>query len=378
MRVCHVASGDLWAGAEVQIWTLVGYLRRQPGVEVSAVVLNEGELARRLRALDVETVVLDERRLGALAIVAGLTRTFRRLDPHVVHTHRYKENVLGSLAAAAARVPASVRTVHGLTERYRGLRRLRMALYTRLDHAAIRARRQTVIAVSADMARVLARALGASVRQIPNAIALPVSASGPSATLPGARATDLVIGTAARFVPVKALDVLLEALARVCAREPRARGLLLGDGPLLPALRARAAALGLEGRVLFPGHQPEVAPYLQALDVFVLSSWSEGLPMSLLEAMAAGKPIVATAVGGVPEVVRDGREGRLVPPGAPDALADALLELTADADGRRAMGAAARARVEEGFSIAATGPQYVTLYHELARDPTGHGARRAA
>ncbi|HEX7124288.1 MAG TPA: glycosyltransferase [Thermodesulfobacteriota bacterium] len=366
MRVVHIASGDLWAGAEVQVFTLLDFLRRDPALDVHAVVLNDRELARRLREADVPVTVIDETRLGAVAILGRLVRTLRRLRPDVVHTHRYKENILGGLAAAAAGVPAAVCTVHGLTERYTGFARLKMDLYTALDHAVIRGRRQTVVAVSADMARRLAPRIGPSICLIPNGIRLPEAVPADRPRWPAGTPGGVVLGTAARLVPVKGLDILLEAVRLLSDAVPDVRLLVVGDGPLRAPLEARAAALGLAGRTWFVGHRPDVPRWLAAMDVFVLPSLAEGLPMSLLEAMAGGRPVVASRVGGVPEVVRDGIEGRLVPPGDPRALADACLALATDADARAALGAAARRRVAEAFTIDATGPRYVALYRRLA------------
>lgn len=371
MRVVHIASGDLWAGAEAQVFTLLEFLRRDPALDVHAVVLNDRELAHRLRAAGVPVTVIDETRLAALAILGRLVRTLRRLRPDVVHTHRYKENILGGLAAAAAGQPATVCTVHGLTERYTGFARLKMSLYTALDRAVIRGRRETVVAVSADMARRLAMRVGPEVCLIPNGIRLAGLGRPDRPRWPDGAPGGVVLGTAARLVPVKGLDGLLEAVRLVSDAVPDVRLLVLGDGPLRAALESRAAALGLGRRVWFAGHQADVPCWLAAMDVFVLPSLAEGLPMSLLEAMAAGRPVVASRVGGVPEVVRDGLEGRLVPPGDVRALAGACLAFVRDSAARAACGASARRRVSEAYTIEMTGPRYVDLYRRLT-------ARRAA
>jgi glycosyltransferase involved in cell wall biosynthesis len=381
-RVCHVASGDLWAGAEVQVFTLLEFLRRQPGVEVSAILLHDRELARRLRGLGLDVAVIDQTRLALPRLVYGLFEALRARRPDVVHAHRYKETILGTMAARALGIRAVVSTVHGFPseEGYRGLARYKMQLNLWLERRVTDRHHRTVVAVSQDMAAALRRRLRVPVALIPNGVPLPDG--DPGGALPergavraalGLDAADVVLGTAGRLVPVKGLDTLLAAMGEVVAVAPRARLVILGDGPLMSALRGRASALGLDGRVRFAGHVPDVRPYLRAMDVFVLPSYAEGLPMALLEAMAAALPVVATAVGGVPEVVRDGGEGLLVPPGAPAALAGALLRLVADPDSRAAMGARGRARVAEAFSIEATGPLYVALYRELAG-----GARAAA
>jgi glycosyltransferase involved in cell wall biosynthesis len=155
-------------------------------------------------------------------------------------------------------------------------------------------------------------------------------------------------------------------LARALRKlEPGAyRAAIVGDGPDRTAV---AAELGDAGELL--GERDDVAEQLARADVFVLSSRSEGLPMAILEAMAAGLPVVATAVGGIPELVADGETGLLVPPGDADALAEALRRLVADPELRRRLGDAARTRVEERFSLAATRRAHVELYDRLLGIP---------
>ena len=149
-----------------------------------------------------------------------------------------------------------------------------------------------------------------------------------------------------------------------------ARATVVGDGPQREDVADEIRRLGAEGTVDLAGERDDVADVLAAADVFVLPTLSEGLPMSVLEAMAAGLPVVAAAVGGVPELVDDGETGLLVPPGRPDALAAALGRLAADPALRRRLGAAGRRRAEAHFDIEACRRAHVELYRELlaARD----------
>ena len=131
LRVCHVMSADLWAGAEVQVATVASYLVERPDVTLTAVLLNEGRLARELRRLGVQVAVMDERENGAITILASLTRFLRDNRVEIVHTHRYKDNILGSIAAKLAGVPHVTRTVHGLNEAMRGWGRAKLLAYRR-------------------------------------------------------------------------------------------------------------------------------------------------------------------------------------------------------------------------------------------------------
>src|SRR5438093_359148 len=129
LRVCHIMSADLWAGAEVQLATLASYLVEQSDVNVTAVLLNDGWLASELRRLGVQTTVFDEGQHGAIGLLRLLTRFLKAHPADVVHTHRYKDTIVGATAAKLTGVPTVVRTVHGLPEPFAGWRRLKIALY---------------------------------------------------------------------------------------------------------------------------------------------------------------------------------------------------------------------------------------------------------
>jgi len=175
----------------------------------------------------------------------------------------------------------------------------------------------------------------------------------------GIEPTALVVGAVGATIPEKGLAHLIEAWPRVRAAVPHARLLIVGAGPDGHAAELRAAAqrLGLNGSVLQTGHRDDVPQLLAALDGFVSASLAENLPLSILEAMAAGVPVVATAVGGVPECVRDGETGVLVAPGDSAALAAALTALLCDADLRLRLGAAGRRWVREHFAAETQVPQ---------------------
>jgi len=182
---------------------------------------------------------------------------------------------------------------------------------------------------------------------------------------------DPVILTVARLVPVKGIEDLIAAMSGVVKRHPQARLLLLGDGPERSPLEAQVHAARLGKSVVLAGNQPnEVVPgYLRTCDVAVLPSRSEGMSVFSLEAMAAGKALIATRVGGTVEVVQHGRTGLLVEPGRPQELANAICQLLADPERRRAMGAAARQRAVAEFSWRAIAERTAALYESLLQEP---------
>jgi glycosyltransferase involved in cell wall biosynthesis len=175
----------------------------------------------------------------------------------------------------------------------------------------------------------------------------------------------LVVGTVANLKVHKGIDVLLDAVPLVLRAEPKARFVIVGQGPLEDDLRARSSALGLNGAVRFTGFREDAARLANAFDVFVLPSLHEGLPIALLEAMSLGRPSVVTPVGGVPEVVSHREEALVVPPSDPPALAGAIVELLRDADLRARLGTNARRRAAS-FDIRAAVRRMEDVWTELA------------
>ncbi len=170
---------------------------------------------------------------------------------------------------------------------------------------------------------------------------------------------------AGRLSPEKGFEQLIEAARIVTAQDADAGFVLFGDGPLHSALSRQIAAANLAERFVLAGFRGDLGKFLPHLDLMVLSSYTEGLPVVLLEALAAGVPVVSTAVGGAPEVVEEGRSGYLVPPGDPQALARRILDMLGADSVRRAMGAHGRRRVQEHFTLAAQSIAYQRLFDEV-------------
>jgi glycosyltransferase involved in cell wall biosynthesis len=179
---------------------------------------------------------------------------------------------------------------------------------------------------------------------------------------------DPVLGIVAHILPHKGYDDLVQALALLLEKLPTVKCLIVGRAPrkrYLQRLLQRAERLSVRDRLIMAGFQEDVVPFLHTMDVFVLPSRTEGFPMTILEAMAAGRPVVATAVGGIPEIVRDGETGFLTPPGDPGRLAEAFLQLLEAPTLATAMGEAGRKRVESHFTLESEARQITTVYHQL-------------
>jgi len=284
----------------------------------------------------------------------------RRLGAQVVHTHGYRADVQAGAVARRLGLP-SVSTVHGFTGGD-----WKNRLYERLQERALR-RFDAVVAVSRPLVQRL-RSRGVPAERI---ICVPNAWRRSGDALPREEARRLlgladgeaVVGWVGRLSSEKGADLLLEALARIA--EASVIACVIGDGPEHATLVKRADTLGLGSRVRWVGVRPEAGALFRAFDAFALSSRTEGTPIVLFEAMDAGVPIVATRVGGVPDVVSE-REAWLVEPERPDALATALGALRADPDEAARRVRSARQRLEEAFRIEPWLDAYEALYQRLA------------
>jgi glycosyltransferase involved in cell wall biosynthesis len=370
LAILHMMESSDPGGAERMLLSLLE--RLDPASYRSIVVTwREGWLNEQVRRLGVPVTALPLGRRLDPAWLVRCVRLMREWGIGLVHAHEFTMNVYACLLSRLTGVPA-VTTVHG--KGYYGERAHRRLAYRFVARASFR-----MVAVSRDIRRYLADDLGVrpdALETIYNGIAAAAVPEGEGRRLRrelGLAPGQPVIGTVGNLFPVKGHTYLLQAMAGLAPRHPDLVLLLVGRPLLRQQLEAEARALGVAGRVRFLGFRDDVQALLDAMDVFVLPSLSEGLSLSLLEAMAAGLPVVATAVGGNPELVREGETGYLVPPRDPAALASAIGRLLVDRASAQAFGAAGRRRVLEEFSAERMVERYEALYAEAGTA----GCRRA-
>jgi len=300
--------------------------------------------------------------------VVELTRLFRRLRPDIVHLNSSKAGVLGRIAAVPARVPVRIFTAHGWA--YKAATGVDSRLYLLADRA-VESLTSMVICVSENERRAgLAAGVCTAKRSVVIRNAVDVGAAPSQA---GRGDTPVQVVSVGRLAVPKDFSTLVAAMARL--PEGRAHLRVFGDGPLRSELEAQKQALGIDAAVEFAGEVPDARPHLDDADVFVLASLSEGMPVSVLEAMAAGLPVVASAVDGLEEVVIDGKTGFLTPPGDAAALAARLGQLIDDPSLRNALGKAGRERAEEYFSLPAWRDAHFSLYRLLLAARRSQDAR---
>lgn len=370
VSICHVAVGDLWAGAEVQLKVLLSKLVLRPELNLSVILFNGGRLSEEIERLGIPVSVFPEDEWGSGKMLLELVRKFQLSDTKIIHTHKYKDTILAAPAAKLCGIPYVVRTVHGLREPFEGLEAFKMSLYESIERTVHRLCVNSIIGVSSQIERrYMAEGVVPRVVCIRNGIDLEKKPVQTDRWLTrkelGVDVETCLIGTIGRLTPVKGLSYLLQAVSILLRQRANVRLLIVGDGVIRKDLEAQARHLGISENVVFLGHREDTLELMQALDIFVLPSLSEGIPMALLEAMATSRAVVASRVGGIPEIVDDGVEGILVEPMDVTRLAESCLRLIDSPETAMKMGELARKKVVQEFSATAMADRVAGLYKEL-------------
>ena len=339
-------------------------------------------LAALERGLRIETLDDLHRKIAPLRdarAILRLARLIRRERPTILHTHTAKAGAVGRIAAllaGGARPPVIVHTFHGHV--LRGYFSMPATLGFRTLERWLAKMTTALVAVSPEVRDDLVR-LGVAPASKFRVVRLGVEVDERVATgagrlddtrnLLGISSDAFVVGWVGRMTAVKRTPDVLEAFRGLLDRNVDAYLMLVGDGPDRKQLERNAHDLGIGRRCLFLGYQDDVAGYYSAIDVLLLPSANEGTPVSVIEALAAERPAVATRVGGVPDVIRDGVDGYLVAPGDTEGLAERLTALARDPALRARMGAQGRARVLERYTVARLVDDIDRLYRSLLAGP---------
>ncbi len=348
-RIAHVTYGFEVGGAEKLLVEFARHADRRR-FELTFVALGpDGPIRDLIQEHDWPTATMQQPHGLSFRLVADLARYFRREKIDVIHTHTDRPHLYATLAGRLAGVRQIVHTRHGqcvdLSPRQQRLVRFLVRWVRHFvcvsDDAAAVSRRQGIPAE-----RLVTIRNGIDVQQFAYRQA---QTTGP-------------VLTVARLNPEKDLGTLLEAIARAAPHDPSLRLVIAGDGPCRREWEQLARRSGIDHRVEWLGMVHDVAPLLTTASLFVISSQSEGIPLTLLEAQASGLPVIATRVGGIPEVIIDGQTGRLVPAQNAQDLAECLLALRRDPDLCHRLGQAARARIEQHFDVRCMVRKYEELY----------------
>jgi sugar transferase (PEP-CTERM/EpsH1 system associated) len=372
--IAHVIHHLGVGGMENGLINLINHIPPERYRHAIVCLKGYSDFHKRIRRESVEIIALNKREGNDFGMYLRLFKTLRRLKPDIVHT-RNLGTMEGQVVAAAARVRARVHGEHGrdifdLHGTNRKYNLLRKAISPFVGH---------FIAVSRDLENWLTntvRVAPGRISQLYNGVDSmrfhprngPRMAIGPNGFL-----TDdaIVIGSVGRMAAVKDFPNLVRAFLLMLEKEPAARArlrlLIVGDGVDRQACIDLIHRAGLQELAWFPGERADIAELMRAMDIFVLPSLGEGISNTILEAMCTGLPVVATRVGGNAELVKDGTNGKLVPPGEPKLLAETLLEYYRESDLLSRHGKAAREQIETAFTMQAMTKGYVEVYDEVLR-----------
>jgi len=362
-RVLQLLATGGTGGAQESAISLLLHLDRSR-FEVEAVCLTEGRTLQRLREVGIRVTVIPLR--DDESTVRELAAYLRRREIEILHAHLFRAELLGTRAAREAGTPVVVATAHSSRVRSPADIAALAAVTPSID--------RLIVPSAAMAAKVRAEGRGAAkITVVPNGVDLdrfsPHRSSQDMAALRAALGVPpdaFLIGVVARLELEKGHRYLLEALPAIIEAVPNAWLLVVGEGSQADALRAQVQSLPLPARerVVIAGFQTHVEAVTQTLDVAVMPSLREAQGLALLEAMAARRPVVASAVGGIPDTIRDGVDGLLVPPAQPDALAAAAIRLARDPHLWDRIAASGRARVEDRFSVATSVKRVEAIYEE--------------
>jgi glycosyltransferase involved in cell wall biosynthesis len=363
LRVAICSTGELWGGVERFIIALTAGLR-ELGHAPLVLLYHEGLLAERLRDCGFQTCVLGGGKYDPEQI-RGTRRALAEHGINLLHVHGYRATIIGGLASLASPVRV-VRTEHGRFEPLDDWRNVtghaRLAANHLMERAVARTTVDATVFVSEELAvGVRPGKHPGLARIIPNGLdpaGLDSVAAAPRHRL------GFHVGIVGRIVKVKGHERLLDAMGRL-SHLPDLHLHVFGTGPLQAHCAALAGERGLSGRVTFHGFCANMASEMRSLDVLAMPSLHEGLPYALLEALYLRVPVVASAIGGLREVIEDGRSGILVPPGDDHALARSLERLYREPDLRKRLGEAGHRRVREAYLAPRMVDAYVALFREV-------------
>lgn len=363
MTIVFLCSGDLWAGAEQMIYALLAGLRQQSRHDLIAILMAHGTLSRKLAEIDVETHVIDESIYSLPRIIGRAYQLLRKRNIGLIHSHRHKENVIGGILSKLLGVRALISTVHGLPEYLSENMGLKSRLKEELNRYVLGNWFSRIVVVSHDLEKQL-KATGrfdkCNIVIVHNGVSSLTSATQGTSTERRPQ-----IGTAGRLVEVKDLNLFIDVAADVLQEVPNVQFRILGDGPLKQRLVERVGELGFTDSIVFEGYREDARAFYDEIDIYLNTSIHEGLPLSILEAMAKGRPVVAPLVGGIPEIIMNRQEGFLIESRNSKDFAAKCILLLRDEKLMDTMGKNAHKKIQEEFSSVRMIQAYGELYETM-------------
>lgn len=366
VNVLLIFSGDLWAGAEVMIFNLLNELKGYPSCKIIALSLNEGILTDRLRSSGIQTHVIPENMNSFLKIFWKALCLFWDVKIDVIHSHRSKENMLALLLSKFLFKKKLIATYHGWgVEYFEKNNGNKFGLISRIDFFVLRYFFTRVAPVSLDIKNVFIRKFRFNENKtvvVHNGIKIPPYTHSTDQPINLSINRAFHVGTVGRLMPQKDFTLFIEIAAIISKKMKNIRFSILGDGPLKELLVQKAKDLNIENNVEFLHPLENPFPYYYSLDIYLNTSLFEGIPLTILEAMACRIPVVASKVGGIPEIINDNENGILEDSRDPDVYAEKCISLLNNQNLRNDLGNSANRTVENSFSSRHMAESYLELY----------------
>jgi L-malate glycosyltransferase len=372
ISVCHVSEGGAWAGAEVQVATLLRALSQCPEIDLYAIVLHDGRLARELRRFGITVQVVSEQQKSFPKVISECLAFVRSKNAEILHSHNYKENLIALSLSHVGNVTHLVRTEHGHPEPYSAIRNPKHWCVLTADRLAAKYMGAQIISVSSDLGEYWKKhANPRNVTVLRNAVDLEsvCSSFSPEEAKQrlGVSENSFVIGIAARLECIKRHDLFLATAKYLAERIPKSTFIIAGGGRQKESLQRLICEYGLKERVILLGERNDSYDVLRAMDILLICSDHEGIPMVMLEAMALGVTVVSRKVGGIPEVIRNGVNGILVASDSPVDLGSACLLIFKKPGLRDDLRKIARDEIHRQYSAESHARTMVELYRSICR-----------
>jgi glycosyltransferase involved in cell wall biosynthesis len=363
LKVCQIVSADLWAGAEIMSYHLIRQLNNYPEIELLVILLNKGVLADRLQQYNINFIVISEENTSFLNLLIGIKKIVRDFCPHILHSHRYKENILAFLCSRGITEIKLISTQHGYPEQFSGFTNLRYKFLVGLNFFVLSRSFKYVVIVSSELKeRILHRFKykNDKLKVIHNGIEI-------SDRLNKTSSNKIRIGSAGRFVPVKDFLLLVQIAAKVTKKNKNIYFSIIGDGPEKMKILNLINDLDLKSNFQVYSFSENIDKFYQELDIYLNTSVHEGIPLSILEAMSYAIAVIAPDVGGLGEIIENEKEGFLIAHRDASSFAEKCLLLSDNINLRIKIGESGREKVKSNFTNIKMAEKYYNLYHLAVR-----------
>ena len=366
-KITHIASGDLWAGAEAQLLTLCKSLNSMNELHIDVILLNNGELENRLKLHNINVLVINELNYNSYEIVKKIKKQLLTSQSQLVHTHRIKENILGSLAAKICGIP-SVRTVHGSSEKLTSWMDYKSQVLSFLNWISGQFIQSKIIAVSQELEKNLRSSYqNIKLTTIENGVDIDPLLDIAKNRKEQFQNNQINIAIVGRLVQVKRVDLFIK-IAKYCTTHyPKLdiKYYIFGDGPLMQELKDYSKSINIIDKIHFEGHVTNIHKRISEMDILLITSDHEGLPMTLLESMILGTNVIAHAVGGIKKVLKNGELGTLIYDQTEKEFADAINKSIVHSYQTQESIEKAKKHIESSYSSNINASQYYSCYCEI-------------